>query len=149
VHVLHGDGGAHEAEQPAVEEALGHDSQFAHVVVQVVDPAHDDLIDVLGVHPQLFEVVQVDHAQLLVLHHLHQSPEGQTVVLYMVEQHPRDHVHALHVSHLNIVNAVGDQHSLQHLPELHILRKRWAFRMGPRQVFLYLDLIFLGRLLPE
>lgn len=40
-HVLDGDAGAHQAQQPAIDEALGDDVEFSHGGVQIGHPQFD------------------------------------------------------------------------------------------------------------
>jgi len=65
----------------------------------------------------------------------------------MVKQDPSDHVDALHVAHLYIVNTVCRKNLLQHHSKFHIFRKSWTLGMRSREVFLNLYLILFGRLL--
>jgi hypothetical protein len=55
----------------------------------------------------------------------------------------------LHVPHLDVVDAVGNQDLPEHIPKIHVFRKRRALRMSSWQVLLDLDIIFLGGLLLE
>ena len=132
MHVFHGDGSAHQAQQPSIKEALCHYAQIAHMIEQIVHLIHDDIVYDLTMHSQLLEISKIDHAQLLVFHHLDQGPKGQTLIFYMVEQDTSDHVHPLNIPHLYIVYTVCSQHLLQHHPKIHIFRKCRTLRMRPR-----------------
>lgn len=45
MHVFHGDGCAHQTEQPPIEEALSINLNFLHMLMQIKDTLFDDVFD--------------------------------------------------------------------------------------------------------
>ena len=135
VHLLQRDQLAHQAQQPPVQHDLDVDADLQDVGVQVAQFALDELLDALAVALQVLQLPNVDHPQLLVLHELHQRPEGLLRVLDVVQQNRSDVVQPLHVAQLQVVYAVGQQHLAQHLPEDAATVEGRARDVGAVQVF--------------
>lgn len=53
MHVLHGDGCAHEAEQPPIQEALGIDLYFLNVLMKIEDMLLNRIFDAEAVSLQV------------------------------------------------------------------------------------------------
>lgn len=75
MHIFHGNRSAHQTEQPPIQETFCHYPQLTHMVEKIVHFVHDDVVYVLTMDPQLLEISKIDHPQLLIFHHLDQSPK--------------------------------------------------------------------------
>jgi hypothetical protein len=142
-HVLDGDAVAHQGQEPPIDETFRNDVQLLHEGVEVGYLLFEDKHYVYYVLFQQTEMVQIQHPQLLVFHGLNQRPEGLLRVLYVVEQHARDHVEALHIPQVDVIDAVGYQDLFEHAVVVDIAREGRAFGVGPQQILLNLYVVLL------
>ena len=61
----------------------------------------------------------------------------------MVQQHTCDHVEALHVPQIDVIDAVGYQDLFEHAVVVDIAREGRAFGVGPQQILLNLYVVLL------
>lgn len=96
----------------------------------------DDLLDPPAVALQVLQLPHINHPELLVLHKLHQCPEGLLRILYMEQQNRCDVVQPLHVPQLQVIYTVSQQYFSQHLAEDAGVVEGRACDVGAMQVFL-------------
>jgi hypothetical protein len=77
------------------------------VLVKIVDFGGDKLFNFIDVDFKMLELSNIDHAQLLILHHLNQRPKGFLSRFYVVKQDSSDHIETLNIAKLNVINAVA------------------------------------------
>jgi len=144
VHLFEGHYLAHEGEQPAVEEAVDVHSQPHHMQVQTALLLLEQAVDAAAPQPQLLQVAQVDHPQLLLLHQLHQCPKRLLCRLYVIQQDSSYEVDALDVPQFWVVDAVGKEDLFEHVSEVGVSAEGGVVGVGAVDVLGYLQFVGLG-----
>lgn len=143
MHLLERYRRTHQTQKPAIDKKSTIYSQSQHMLIKSIKFGLNQLLNASAMNLQVLQATDIDHPQLLILHHLNQGPKGLFRRFYMKQQHSSYHIHPLHVTQLHIIHTVTYQNLLQHFSKIHISAKGRTISMSSVNILLNLNHILV------